>query len=114
MTSTPDTPGAIEAIDRILNRGGDADEVLLAVLAALHERGVAFARIRFVEGGDLVDGPAVGDAADAVSVPIVYERARVGELELATGDVAFAERIAALISPYVLVGWDTAGKPWSP
>ena len=33
-----DYAGALEAIDRILNRGGDADDVLGAVLEALNER----------------------------------------------------------------------------
>ena len=39
--------GALEAVDRILNRGGDADDVLRDVLQALHERGVSWAAIRF-------------------------------------------------------------------
>ena len=28
-------------------------------------------------------------------------------------DQAFLERVALLISPYCLVGWDTGGTPWS-
>jgi hypothetical protein len=114
MTSTPDKRGALEAIERILNRGGEADEVLRAVLAVLHERGISYARIRFAESGELVAGPAVGEPADATSVPVVYEGKRIGELELATDDTIFADRVATLISAYVLVGWDTAGEPWSP
>jgi len=38
----------------------------------------------------------------------------VGSLELAVDDGAFVERVATLISPYVLVGWDTGGEQWSP
>jgi hypothetical protein len=106
--------GALEAIDRILNRGGDADEVLRAVLAALHERGVAYAAIRFVEAGALVDGPSVGRAVEAVTVPVLYEGERVGELALAVDDEAFARRVATLISAHVLVGWDTGGEAWTP
>ena len=34
--STPSTSGALEAVDRILNRGGDADDVLRLVVA--HEQ----------------------------------------------------------------------------
>jgi hypothetical protein len=45
---------------------------------------------------------------------VLYSGERVGELELADDDPAFAERVATLISAYVLVGWDTAGEPWSP
>ena len=33
----PSTGGALEAIDRILNRGGDADDILRQVVAALHD-----------------------------------------------------------------------------
>jgi hypothetical protein len=113
MTSTPDQHAALEAIDRILDRGGEADDVLRAVLAALRERGIPYARIRFVEDGELVDGPAVGDRTDGVSVPVLYEGRHVGDLELATDDAASARRVAGLISAYVLVGWDTSGEPWS-
>jgi hypothetical protein len=105
---------ALEAIDRILNRGGEADEVLRAVLSALQERGVEYAAIRFVESGKLVDGPSVGDPTEGIVTPVVYQGEQVGELELAVEDTAFAERVAILISAYVLVGWDTAGEPWSP
>jgi len=106
--------GALEAIDRILNRGGDADDVLRAVLGALHKRGVPYAAIRFVEGGELIDGPSVGQPTDGIVSSVSYEGKRVGELELAVDDPAFAERVAILISAYVLVGWDTAGEPWAP
>ncbi|MFY9577915.1 MAG: hypothetical protein WAQ33_01190 [Gaiellaceae bacterium] len=105
---------ALEAIDRILNRGGEADDVLRAVLAALQERGVEYAAIRFVESGELVDGPSIGDLTEGIVTPVVYEGEHVGELELAVEDTAFAQRVATLISAYVLVGWDTAGEPWSP
>jgi hypothetical protein len=45
---------------------------------------------------------------------VVYEDELVGALALADDDVDFAERVATVISAYVLVGWDTAGEPWSP
>jgi hypothetical protein len=106
--------GALAAVDRIVNRGGDADDVLRDVLAVLHERGIAYAAIRFVEEGELVDGPAVGEPTQSLITPVVYEGKRVGELELAVDDEAFAERVAVLISAYVLVGWDTSGEPWAP
>jgi hypothetical protein len=109
-----DHAGALEAIDRILNRGGEADDVLRAVLAALRDRGIPYAAIRFVEEGKLVDGPSFGERTAATTTPVVYRGDRVGELELADDDVAFAERVATLISAYVLVGWDTAGEPWAP
>jgi hypothetical protein len=106
--------GALEAVDRILNRGGDADDVLRSVLTAVHARGIRYARIRFVEEGGLVDGPSVGQETEAVTVPVHYQGDRIGELTVATDDVAFAERLATLISAYVLVGWDTGGQDWAP
>jgi hypothetical protein len=106
---------ALEAIDRILNRGGDADDVLISALGALHERGIPFAAIRFVEGDQLVDGPSVGgEPANTIVVPVRYEGDRVGELEIAVEDREFAERLATLLSAHVLVGWDTRGEAWSP
>jgi len=109
-----DHAGALEAIDRILNRGGDADDVLRTVLEALQDRGIPYGAIRFVEEGKLVDGPSAGQPTAARTTPVVYHGERIGELELADDDDAFAERVATLISAYVLVGWDTAGEPWSP
>jgi hypothetical protein len=109
-----DRGGALEAIDRVLNRGGDADDVLRAVLDALHRRGVSYAAIRFVEDGALVDGPSTGAETDVRTTPIVYQGELVGELDLAADDASFAERVATLISAHVLVGWDTGGRPWSP
>jgi hypothetical protein len=98
-------------VERIVERGGEADDVLRDVLAALHAAGIAYAAIRFVEQGALVDGPAVGTAQQAAVVPVDYRNDKVGELEL-SADVTFAERVAAHIAPFVLVGWDTGGEPW--
>jgi hypothetical protein len=39
-----DYRGAPEAVERILNRGGDAEDVLRGVLEALGARGISFAR----------------------------------------------------------------------
>jgi putative methionine-R-sulfoxide reductase with GAF domain len=106
--------GTLEAIDRILNRGGDADDVLRDVLNAMHERGIVWAAIRFVEEGELVDGPSAGDPTEAIVVPVVYEGKQVGELEAAVDDRDFLERVATLVSAHVLVGWDTGGESWRP
>lgn len=109
-----DRAAALAAIDQIVERGGEADDVLRAVLAVLHDHGIAFAAIRFVENGRLVDGPTMGAPTDTHTTPIVYNGEQVGELELADDDATFAERVAMSISAYVLVGWDTSGEPWSP
>ena len=53
--------GALEAVDRILNRGGDADDVLREVVRVLVDRGgCGWAGIAFVEDGELVLGPQAG------------------------------------------------------
>jgi putative methionine-R-sulfoxide reductase with GAF domain len=111
--------GALAAIDQILNRGRDADEVLREVVATLH-RHYSWVGISFVEDGELVLGPAQGEqTTEPTSIPISYENNVVAELGVVTGeldpeDQAFLERVALLISPYCLVGWDTAGEAWSP
>jgi len=117
-----DYRGALEAVDRILNRGGDADEVLRQVVWALHERVDAYSwvGIWFVEDGELVLGPSAGEPPEEPTrFPISYEGRVVAELGVASAglaaeDAALLERVALLISPYCLVGWDTGGEAWSP
>ena len=82
-----DTRGALEAVERILNRGGEPRAVLQAVLDALHQRGVPFAAVR------------VGDEELTIGQP--SPALTSGALSLATDDQAFADRIATLISAYV-------------
>ena len=53
--------GALEAVERVLNRGGEADDVLRQVVTILHERLGRFVRISFVEADALVAGPAAGE-----------------------------------------------------
>jgi putative methionine-R-sulfoxide reductase with GAF domain len=113
--------GAYEAIDQILSRGSDADEMLRQVVGALHVIDkYSWVGISFVEEGELVLGPAQGERrAEPTTVPISYEGNVVAELgviadELDAEDRAFLERVALLISPYCLVGWDTGGEAWSP
>jgi hypothetical protein len=97
-----DPHGALEAVERILNRGGNADEVLRSVLDALHTRGVQSARVRFLDDKRLADGPAVGAEAARIVSPVMYEGSEIGSLELAADNRAFVERVATLISPYVV------------
>jgi putative methionine-R-sulfoxide reductase with GAF domain len=113
--------GPLEAIERILDGGADADEVLREVVAVLHGLDdVSWAGISFVEEGELVLGPNKGErTGEPAAVPISYEDNVVGELgviasEIKAEDRAFLERVALLISPYCLVGWDTGGEAWSP
>jgi hypothetical protein len=99
MTSSPSLTGALEAVERILNRGGAALDVLSAVVAALHDRGIAFAAIRLTAGDRLVDGPSAG-VGEGRKEPVVFNGRRVGELELSVDDETVVRRIATLISPY--------------
>ena len=164
MTTADTYRSALEAVDRILNRESEADEVLRRNVDVLYERFAHYSwvGIYLVEGDHLVLGPWRGPQAsehvripigtgicgaaaasgrteivDDVSgddrylacfpstrseivVPIVYEGQVVGEIDIdsdtpaAFGDEdrTFLERVATLISPHSLVGWDTGGVPW--
>ena len=158
--------GALEAVDRILNVGGDADEVLRRVVSVLHERfdHYSWVGIYLVEGDELVLGPWEGPEAtehvripvgqgicgaaaasgetevvddvnadprylacfpstrSEIVVPIAYQGKVVGEIDIDSDqpaaftqeDRTFLERVALVISPHCLVGWDTGGEAWSP
>jgi hypothetical protein len=110
--------GALEAIDRILNRGGDADDVLRDIVATLVERGgCAWAGIAFVEDGALVLGPQAGepDETRRTELEIAFKGDKVGEVWADCCDErALLERVAVLVSAHVLLGWDTGGVDWEP
>ena len=108
--------GALEAIERILNRSNDADDVLRDVVAVLHSD-YSWVGISFVEGGELVLGPALGEqTVEPTRIPISYENNVVAELGVIADEIdrALLERVAVLIAPYCLVGWDTGGEAWTP
>jgi len=110
MTSS----GALEAIDRVLNRGGDADDVLRQVIEVVH-RLYPYAAIAFVETGELVLGPEAGKAPARIEAfPISFRGSQVAELRAggAPIDRPLLEHVATIIAAYCLVGWDTAGEPW--
>ncbi len=109
---------ALEDIGRILEGGGEPDDVLRAAVAVLvEEPGIAWAAIAFLEDRELVVGPRAGepDEARRARVPVLYQGARVGELWI-DGDAepAFLDHVAALLSAHVLIGWDTRGEHWQP
>ncbi len=74
MSASADTyRGALEAIDRIINRSGEADDVLRAVVDLLQDRlpHYSWVGIYLVEGKDLVLGPWRGpEATEHVRIPI--------------------------------------------
>lgn len=113
--------GALDAVERILNRGGgDADDVLRAVVASIYERVPHITRvgIEFKERGKLMLGPEAGGGdGEELRTAVTFDGAAVAELVVhttATGDdLPFLERVATLVSPYCLVGWDTGGLSWA-
>ena len=111
-------------VQAVIDGGEEADEILRAALAAVHEgAGATWSAIAFVEEGRMVIGPVAGRAPDdsaspALAVPIVYRGDTVAALWLgsapAPGLTAELEGAAALLAPYCLVGWDTGGEEWVP
>lgn len=105
-------------IEAIVGRGGDADDVLREVVAALASR-YRWAGILFVEGGTLALGPHAGtpDEAARLQVPVAFQGERVAELAVDGApeeDRRFLERTAELVAGHCLVGWDTGGEDWEP
>jgi hypothetical protein len=117
MSTTDD---ALATIERIVESGGDADDVLRRVVSALHtEAGYAWAGILFVEDGELALGPEAGtpDEAKRMLTPVAWQGDRVAELAVDDApeeDRMFLERVAMLVSGHCLVGWDTGGESWEP
>lgn len=115
MSSASD---AVAAVEEILVHGGDADDVLRRVVAALHERGgCAWAGLFFVEEGTLTLGPEAGepDEPQRTRVPVLWQGVEVAQLAVdgaPPADTESLEQVAALISGHCLVGWDTGGEPW--
>ena len=107
-----------EEIDRILNAGNDADDVLREVVAELvEEPAIEWAGVLFLEAGALALGPEAGvaDRTRRVGFPVSYQGTVVGELAIdGEAEPAFLERVALLISTHVLLGWDTGGEAWEP
>jgi putative methionine-R-sulfoxide reductase with GAF domain len=105
-------------VELIVNRGGDVDDVLRAVVQTIVERGGArWAGILFAEGDDFVLGPQAGkpDEAGRLYVPVIYDGAQIGILVTdGARSIRMLERVAELVSTYVLLGWDTGGEAWSP
>jgi hypothetical protein len=110
--------GALEAVEQVLDSGGEADDVLRQIVAILHERLDRFVRISFVEQEGQIAGPQAGEETTTTAIPIVFHGNRVADLEtggkLSVDDQVLLERVATLVSPYALVGWDTAGEEWTP
>jgi L-methionine (R)-S-oxide reductase len=74
MSVTADSyRGGLDAVDRIVNREAEADEVLRKVVEVLYERfpHYSWVGIYFIEGDDLVLGPWKGpQATEHVRIPV--------------------------------------------
>jgi putative methionine-R-sulfoxide reductase with GAF domain len=109
---------AVRAVELVLEEGGEADEVLRAVVRALAgQPDVTWAAVAFLEEGELVVGPSEGKQSEdrRARVPVRYDGALVGELWVdGQTDAEALERVAALVADHVLVGWDTGGEDWRP
>jgi hypothetical protein len=109
---------AFEAVRAVVDAGGEPDDVLRNVVAALVDSGAAaWAGILFAESGELALGPEAGAAAGGarVQVPVLYAGTPVAELATEGCDNRpLLEQVAALIPEHCLVGWDTGGAPWEP
>ncbi|HEU0305080.1 MAG TPA: hypothetical protein VFR32_10930 [Gaiellaceae bacterium] len=106
----------VERVAALVGAGGEADDVLRAVVAELASApGISWAGIAFVEQGSLVLGPEAGEPEESrrrlVSIP--YGGDTVAELRVdGDADDASLGRVARLLGPHCLVGWDTGGIPW--
>ena len=108
----------LDRLKSILECEGEADDALRATVASLSEApGAVWAGIAFLEESRLVLGPEAGepDEARRARLPISYAGDPVGELWVdGESDREMLEKVAELISPYVLIGWDTGGEAWEP
>ena len=116
----PSADARLDAIEQIIERGGDADQVLRDVVAALHaDAGYPWAGIFFVETTTLTLGPSAGttDGGNRTTVPVTWQGERIAELAIDDApeeDRKFLERVAVLVADHCLVGWDTGGESWEP
>jgi hypothetical protein len=113
-----------ERVQAIVDGGEEADQILRASLAAVHEgAGAPWSAIAFVEEREMVAGPLAGQPPGGVPVPdlifpITYRGETVAALwfggEMPRELDADLSRVAELLAPYCLVGWDTGGEHWDP
>ena len=105
----------MSSVSELVTRGGDADEVLRGVVAALVAGGYRWAGIFFVEGTEMTLGPQAGEPDETArrAVPVAWQGVRVAELA-ADGSGEPLEPVADLIAAHCLVGWDTGGELWTP
>jgi hypothetical protein len=109
---------AVRALERSVEQGLEADDVLRTVVAALlQEPAVCWAGIAFVEDRELRLGPAAGTADESrrTRAQVSFHGTPVAEIWV-DGDIdrKQLDRVATLVAPYALIGWDTGGERWEP
>ena len=104
----------LEALERILDRRRRAGRrPPLDGAGAAEEPGISGRASRSSKRASSCSGRARASrtSRDATRVPIAFQGAPVGELWVdGEADPAFLERVAALMSAHVLIGWDTRGE----
>jgi hypothetical protein len=96
--------GALEAVDRILNRGGDREDVLREVVAALHTRLFGWVALVTTEG-ELRAEAGERPVVPSLRAPVSWQGTPLGELQAEPrepddGDRPLLERVALVISAY--------------
>jgi hypothetical protein len=94
----------LEAVDRIVECGGDSQDVLQATVTAIVGRGGAkWAAVLFNDEGELIVGPHAGVAepGERRTAPVGRDEAHLGELAIDSLDhQPLIELVAALLAPY--------------
>jgi hypothetical protein len=109
----------VAAIEQILERSEEADQILLGTIAALSSHYKTGVGIRFIEEGSFSDGPWAGEAGVVTTeVEVRYDGELVALLvtpaPLDDDARKTWEQVANLISAFCLVGWDIGGEDWEP
>ena len=102
MTSSSSS-GALEAVERILNRGGEQGDVLQQVVDTLHARGAVWVGIAFGQEGGFRLGPSAGGAKpeDHQRHPADLNGQTIAELWTSNdADPALGARVAVIVSPF--------------
>ncbi|MCX6411984.1 MAG: hypothetical protein NTZ81_06495 [Actinobacteria bacterium] len=88
----------VAAIEQILERSEEADQILLGTIAALSSHYGTGVGIRFIEEG--YDGELVAMLVTPAT--------------LDTSAIETWQQVANLVSAFCLVGWDIGGEDWEP
>ena len=108
---------ALAAVEHAIERGGDADDVLRAVVEALvDDSACEWSGIFFAENGR-APAWARGGYAEAPGENTSVRRlpgrfASPSSPPTAAQTPELLDEVAVAIAPYCLVGWDTGGVPW--